>query len=77
MYNLFTCNIAHIQYITQDSPNLFYQVKLTFCDEALQSIAKQALARGTGARGLRSIMVHTCTVHVIHVHVLNFFEAMI
>ncbi|XP_019852284.1 PREDICTED: ATP-dependent Clp protease ATP-binding subunit clpX-like, mitochondrial isoform X2 [Amphimedon queenslandica] len=31
-------------------------VKLTFCDEALQSIAKQALARGTGARGLRSIM---------------------
>ena len=42
-----------------------YQVKLTFCDEALQSIAKQALSRGTGARGLRSIMVRdACKIHV-------------
>lgn len=31
-------------------------VKLTFTDEALDAIAKQALARKTGARGLRSIM---------------------
>jgi ATP-dependent Clp protease ATP-binding subunit ClpX len=31
-------------------------VKLTFTDDALDAIAKQALARKTGARGLRSIM---------------------
>lgn len=31
-------------------------VKLTFADEALAAIAKQAIARRTGARGLRSIM---------------------
>lgn len=31
-------------------------VKLTFSDDALDAIAKQALARKTGARGLRSIM---------------------
>ena len=31
-------------------------VKLTFAEDALKSIAKKALARKTGARGLRSIM---------------------
>ena len=31
-------------------------VKLTFADDALKSIAKKALKRKTGARGLRSIM---------------------
>ena len=31
-------------------------VKLTFADEALRSIAKRAIERKTGARGLRSIM---------------------
>ncbi len=31
-------------------------VKLTFADEALKSIAKRAIERKTGARGLRSIM---------------------
>ena len=31
-------------------------VKLTFTEDALKSIAKKALKRKTGARGLRSIM---------------------
>ena len=31
-------------------------VKLTFSEDALRSIAKKAIARKTGARGLRSIM---------------------
>jgi ATP-dependent Clp protease ATP-binding subunit ClpX len=31
-------------------------VKLTFTEDALRSIAKRAIARKTGARGLRSIL---------------------
>ena len=34
-------------------------VKLTFTDDALTAIAKQAMKRNTGARGLRSIMEGT------------------
>ena len=34
----------------------FDEVKLSFTDEAVESIAKQAFERKTGARGLRSIM---------------------
>lgn len=33
-------------------------VKLTFEEDALRAIAKEALRRNTGARGLRSIIEH-------------------
>ena len=39
-----------------DSPNTLSGVKLTFEDDAVEAIAKQAFERKTGARGLRSIM---------------------
>jgi ATP-dependent protease Clp ATPase subunit len=37
---------------------------LSFSDDALLAIAKQAITKGTGARGLRSIMVIVTDIQI-------------